>query len=142
MTEVRLPPEEFLRETERLVAAADARGAPLRVCGSVGLYHAIRHDDLASRIYSFRDGGETPRIMFKDLDLAAREKHGPVIYRLFVKEIGYLPASFSGADRDHVLGRLREYRTFLRDCPKTRRWEKRRAKGTKEPWYEPVDEVR
>ena len=258
MTEVRLPPEEFLRETERLVGAAEARGAPLRVCGSVGLYHAIRHDDLASRIYSFRDGGETPRIMFKDLDLAAREKHGPVIYRLFVKELGYredretnalfgsfrnifyhpsfqidvfydtlrfnhaipikdrlvpgvtlpledlflgkvqihapprkdlvdlasflsavplgkldrsyltdffgndwglwydadlnfaaavstigsLPASFSGADRDHVLARLREYRTFLRDCPKTRRWEKRRAKGTKEPWYEPVDEVR
>ena len=44
--------------------------------------------------------------------------------------------------RDLVQGRIVEYQRFLRDCPKTRRWEKRRARGTKELWYEPVDEVR
>ncbi len=38
--------------------------------------------------------------------------------------------------------RLRLYRTFLASLPKTRRWEKRAAKGTAVPWYEEVDEVR
>ncbi len=38
--------------------------------------------------------------------------------------------------------RLRQYRGFLTNLPKTRRWEKRRAKGTAIPWYEEVDEVR
>jgi hypothetical protein len=258
MTEVRLPPEEFLRETDRLVSAADARGAAIRVCGSVGIYRAVRHDELASRLYGFRNGTETPRVVFKDLDLAAREKNASAIYRLFVKELGFredretnalfgsfrnifyhpkfqidvfydtlrfnheipikdrlvpgvtLPledlflgkvqihapprkdlvdlAAFAAAiplakldrtyltdffgedwglwydadlnltacaktvaafpdalgesDRRFLLERLRDYQTFLRDCPKTRRWEKRRTKGTKELWYEPVDEVR
>jgi hypothetical protein len=258
LTEVRLPAEEFLRETERLVAAAESRGAPLRVCGSVGIYLAVRGDSLASRIYTYRDGSETPRITFKDLDLAAREKHAAAIHRLFVKELGFredretnalfgsfrnifyhpsfqidvfydtlrfnheipikdrlgpgvtlpredlflgkvqvhapprkdlvdlasfvaavpiaqldrayladffggdwglwydadlnlgaaaetigaLPRAISEADRGLVVERLREYRSFLHDCPKTRRWEKRRAKGTRERWYEPVDEIR
>ncbi len=39
-------------------------------------------------------------------------------------------------------GRLPQYRTFLASLPKTRRWEKRSAKGTAIPWYEEVDEVR
>ncbi len=38
--------------------------------------------------------------------------------------------------------RLRQYRSFLASLPKTRRWEKRSAKGTAVPWYEEVDEVR
>ena len=38
--------------------------------------------------------------------------------------------------------RLTEMRRFLTDMPKTRRWEKRAAKGTREPWFEPVDELR
>ncbi len=36
---------------------------------------------------------------------------------------------------------LQEYIDFLANVPKTRRWEKRRAKGTSEPWYEDVDEL-
>ena len=48
----------------------------------------------------------------------------------------------SEADAKSVLGRLDEYRTFLETCPKSRRWERRAAKGTKDLWYEPVDEVR
>jgi hypothetical protein len=38
--------------------------------------------------------------------------------------------------------RLRHYRAFLASLPKTRRWEKRSAKGISVPWYEEVDEVR
>lgn len=38
--------------------------------------------------------------------------------------------------------RLIQYRRFLASLPKTRRWEKRSAKGTAIPWYEEVDEVR
>ncbi|HYM39969.1 MAG TPA: hypothetical protein VEY12_07490 [Thermoplasmata archaeon] len=38
--------------------------------------------------------------------------------------------------------RLAQYRAFLASMPKTRRWEKRQAKGTSIPWYEEVDEVR
>jgi hypothetical protein len=37
--------------------------------------------------------------------------------------------------------RLREYIDFLGQMPKTRKWEKRKAKGIAEPWYEPVDEL-
>ncbi len=59
-----------------------------------------------------------------------------------------LPKLSADADRD--LGaavaradeRLRLYRAFLASLPKTRRWEKRAAKGTAAPWYEEVDEVR
>lgn len=36
---------------------------------------------------------------------------------------------------------LREYLDFLEVIPKTRKWEKRRAKGTSEPWFEEVDEL-
>ncbi len=38
--------------------------------------------------------------------------------------------------------RLAHYRAFLAGLPKSRRWEKRSAKGTALPWYEEVDEVR
>ncbi len=38
--------------------------------------------------------------------------------------------------------RLAQYRAFLASLPKTRRWEKRKAKGTSVPWYEEVDEIR
>ncbi len=50
---------------------------------------------------------------------------------------GDLAAAIVRADE-----RLREYRAFLASLPKTRRWEKRSAKGTSIPWYEEVDEVR
>jgi hypothetical protein len=258
MTEVRLAAGAFLEEVERLVKAADSRGVPLRVCGSVGIYHAVRQDPLASSLYALRNGTDAPRIAFKDLDLAAREKNASAVYRLFVKDFGFqedretnalfgsfrniyyhpdfqidvfydtlrfnheipikdrllpgvtLPsedlflgkvqvhapprkdlidlASFAAAvplakldaaylerflgddwglwydadlnlaaareavepvssrmtpeDRRLVFERLGEYKRFLQVCPKTRRWEKRRAKGTKDLWYEPVDEVR
>ncbi|TLZ92985.1 MAG: hypothetical protein E6K04_03505, partial [Methanobacteriota archaeon] len=89
MTEVRLPVETFLEETERLVKAGESRGIPIRVCGSVGIYHAIRHDHLASSLYALRNGTEAPRIAFKDLDLAAREKNAAAVYRLFVKDFGF-----------------------------------------------------
>lgn len=36
---------------------------------------------------------------------------------------------------------LREYLDFLTAIPKTRKWEKRSAKGTSEPWFEDVDEL-
>ena len=258
MTEVRLPVETFLEETERLVKAGESRGIPIRVCGSVGIYHAVRHDHLASTLYALRNGTEAPRIAFKDLDLAARERNAAAVYRLFVKDFGFqedretnalfgsfrniyyhpdfqidvfydtlrfnheipikdrllpgvtlpledlflgkvqihapprkdlidlasfaaavplarldagyladffgddwglwydadlnltaslktlgtLPVDFSSEDRDLVRERLAEYQALLHVCPKTRRWEKRRAKGVKELWYEPVDEVR
>src|SRR5947199_9085437 len=89
MTEVRLPVETFLEETERLVKAGESRGIPRVVCGSVGIYHAIRHDHLASSLYALRNGTEAPRIAFKDLDLAAREKNAAAVYRLFVKDFGF-----------------------------------------------------
>ncbi len=38
--------------------------------------------------------------------------------------------------------RLRQYRSYLASLPKTRRWEKRAAKGTAIPWYEEVEEIR
>ena len=50
---------------------------------------------------------------------------------------GDLAAAVARADE-----RLRQYRAFLASLPKTRRWEKRAAKGTAVPWYEEVDEVR
>src|SRR5438876_18528 len=59
-----------------------------------------------------------------------------------LKTLGTLPVDFSSEDRDLVRERLAEYQALLHVCPKTRRWEKRRAKGVKELWYEPVDEVR
>ncbi len=258
MSEVRLPVEAFLQETERLVKAAESRGVPLRVCGSVGIYHAVRLNRLASRVYALRNGTETRRIAFKDLDLAARERNAAAVYRLFVKDLGFkedretnalfgsfrniyfhpdfqidvfydtlrfnheipikdrllpgitlpledlflgkvqvhapprkdlidlasfaaaiplatldagyladffgddwglwydadlnltacqqtleqLPSDFPPEDRDLVRENLAEYQGFLHVCPKTRRWEKRRLKGVKELWYEPVDEVR
>ncbi|MCI4371205.1 MAG: hypothetical protein L3J78_00995 [Thermoplasmata archaeon] len=258
MAEVRLSVDAFVQEAERLVRTAESRGVPLRMCGSVGIYHAVHHDPTASRLYAFRNGVESPRIAFKDLDLAAREKHASAVYRLFVKELGFredretnalfgsfrniyfhpdfqidvfydtlrfnhaipikdrllpgvtlpledlflgkvqihaplrkdlidlasfaaaipaskldgaylatffgddwglwydadlnltaaretistLPSEFDPSARQLVIGRLVEYQEFLRACPKTRRWEKRRAKGTNLLWYEPVDEVR
>lgn len=37
---------------------------------------------------------------------------------------------------------LHEFVRFLDELPKTRRWEKRAQKGTREPWFEVVDEIR
>lgn len=36
---------------------------------------------------------------------------------------------------------LQEYLDFLVEIPKSRRWEKRKLKGTAEPWFEDVDEL-
>ncbi len=38
--------------------------------------------------------------------------------------------------------RVREFVAFLDALPKSRRWEKRAQKGTREQWFEDVDEVR
>lgn len=43
---------------------------------------------------------------------------------------------------DRAATRLAELGGFLDALPKTRRWEKRALKGTQEPWFEEVDEVR
>ena len=43
-----------------------------------------------------------------------------------------------GVATEHV----RQFLAFLEQLPKSRRWEKRAAKGTREPWFEDVDEVR
>ncbi len=36
---------------------------------------------------------------------------------------------------------LQEYLDFLTELPKTKKWEKRKVKGTSEPWFEDVDEL-
>jgi len=258
MTLAPLPAERFLEEAERLVAAAESRGFPLRICGSVGIYYAVRQDPVAVSLYALRDGTDPPHVAFKDLDLAGREKNAAAVYHLFVRDLGFredretnalfgsfrnifyhpqflidvfydtlrfnhaipiknrlfpgvalspedlflgkiqihaplrkdlvdvgafvatvpldrldrsyltsffaddwglwydahlnlaeahrlfanLPGTVPPDQRGLVLLRLQEYQRFLADVPKTRRWEKRQAKGTKEAWYEPVDEVR
>lgn len=260
MLEVRLPTEAFLKETDRIVQSAEDRGIALRICGSVGIYRAIRGDPLAARLYGLRHGARSPDVRFKDLDLAALEKDASGLFRLFVRELGFredretnalfgsfrnifyhpdfqidvfydvlrfnheipikrrlhpgvtlpkedlflgkvqihdpppkdlfdlaafvaaipldgldrtylegffgddwglwydadtnlgrtrallttlpLTSGISQEERDLALSSLLAYQGFLRDCPKTRRWEKRAAKGTKHLWYEPVDEVR
>jgi hypothetical protein len=261
MAEVRLPESKFLAEVERLVARAAERGIPLRVCGSVGLYYHVRSDPLARVLYQCRNGQISGEPRFKDLDLASTEKKSSDIYKLFVRELGYLEdtetnslfgmyrniyyhpefqidvfydtlrfsheiplkgrfpegttlaledlflakaqihkstprdlidlaafvcavpvdrldrgylAAHLGDDwglwydvsqnlkkahdelpalvppaHDHLSAaiaraqeRLWEYTGFLTNLPKTRRWEKRKAKGTSTPWYEEVDEVR
>jgi hypothetical protein len=38
--------------------------------------------------------------------------------------------------------RVREAVTFLDTLPKSRRWEKRARRGTQDPWFEEVDEIR
>ena len=258
---MQLPESQFLAEVERLVARAEERGIPLRVCGSVGLYYHVRSDPLARALYQCRGGQLSGEPRFKDLDLASLEKKSSDIYKLFVRELGYLEdtetnslfgmyrniyyhpefqidvfydtlrfsheiplkgrfppgttlaledlllakaqihvatlrdlidlAAFACGvplerlDREYLadhLGndwglwydmnqnltksreilpgllatgngdleaavvradqRLREYAAFLASLPKTRRWEKRKAKGTAVPWYEEVDEVR
>src|SRR5438876_6912640 len=89
MTEVRMPVDEFLNETERMLKTADARGVPLKVCGSVGIFLAVRSDPIASNLYAWRSDATSPRVSFKDLDLAAREKDASAVYRLFVKDLGF-----------------------------------------------------
>ncbi len=260
MPVVALDEAPFLAEVERIVSMGEQRSAPLRVCGSVGLYYRLRDRPEARALFLFRDGAAKPAPVFKDLDLAGWEKHSSRVYKLFVRELGYredretnalfgmyrniyfhpafsvdvffdvlrfsheiaLRQPFPGGvtlsvedlmlsklqihqttprdlvdlaagasafppdrlDRDYlarVLGddwgfwydaqqnlehaaahldglarvpepppaetlsrareSLRAYRQFLDSIPKTRRWEKRRLRGTAEPWFEEVDEV-
>ncbi len=61
------------------------------------------------------------------------------------EELPQLRSNASGdlaAALERAEERLRQYRGFLTNLPKTRRWEKRSAKGTSVLWYEEVDEVR
>jgi hypothetical protein len=250
----------FLGEAERIVRLAEERGVTLRICGSVGLYYHLRNDPGARAVYLLRDGTRRQTPLFKDLDLASREKHSSKIYKLLVKELGYtedretnalfgmyrnvyfhpkfsidifydvlrfsheiplkdrFPSGVTLALEDLILGKLeihkptprdsadlaaaamafhiasldrnylagilgddwgfwydadqnvrrslalvsrlptngdpaeteiatraerhlREYLDFLVEIPKTRKWEKRQAKGTSEPWFEDVDEL-
>ncbi|MCI4347601.1 MAG: hypothetical protein L3J97_03150 [Thermoplasmata archaeon] len=250
----------FLGEVERIVKLAEERGVVLRACGSVGLYYRLRGVADARAVYLLRDGTARPTPLFKDLDLASREKHSSKIYRLLVQELGYtedretnalfgmyrnvyfhpafsidifydalrfsheiplkdrFPAGVTLAPEDLLLSklqihkttprdsmdlaagvlgfpvaqldrtylsgilgddwgfwydadlnlrrsadlvsklptngnpaavevarraehRLKEYIDFLAQVPKTRKWEKRKAKGTAEPWFEDVDEL-
>jgi hypothetical protein len=257
---VRLEEAPFLEEVERIVRLAEERGVALRACGSVGLYYRLRHDPGARAVYLLRDGTSRSAPLFKDLDLASREKHSSKIYRLLVQELGYtedretnalfgmyrnvyfhpafsidifydvlrfsheiplrdrFPPGVTLTPEDLVLGKLQihkstprdlmdlaaaamafhvaaldrdylatilgddwgfwydadqnlrrsidmvarlptngnpaaveiaaraqrhlaEYLQLLAQVPKTRKWEKRKAKGTAEPWYEDVDEL-
>jgi hypothetical protein len=250
----------FIGEVERIVRLAEERGIVLRACGSVGLYYRLRHDPGARAVYLLRDGTSRLAPLFKDLDLASKEKHSGKIYKLLVQELGYtedretnalfgmyrnvyfhpafsidifydvlhfnhdiplkdrFPPGVTLSPEDLVLGKLqihktthrdlmdlaaatmafhiaaldrnylatilgddwgfwydadqnlrrsidlvsqlptngdpakreiatravrhlREYLDFLAQVPKTRRWEKRQAKGTAEPWFEDVDEL-
>jgi len=250
----------FIGELERIVRMAEERGVVLRACGSVGLYYRLRHDPGARAVYLLRDGTSRATPLFKDLDLASREKHSSKIYKLLVQELGYtedretnalfgmyrnvyfhpsfaidifydvlrfsheiplkdrFPPGVTLSPEDLVLGKLQihkttprdlmdlaaaamafhvaaldrkymstilgddwgfwydagqnlrrskelveklptngdpakleiasraerhlqEYLDFLVEIPKTRKWEKRRAKGTAEPWFEDVDEL-
>lgn len=247
-------------EVERIVRLAEERGVVLRACGSVGLYYRLRQDPGARAIYLLRDGTSRETPLFKDLDLASREKHSSKIYRLLVEELGYtedretnalfgmyrnvyfhpafsidifydvlrfsheiplkerFPPGVTLALEDLVLGKLQihkttprdlmdlaaaamafhiasldrtylatilgddwgfwydadqnlrrslalvaqlptggdpakveiatraqrhlqEYLDFLVEVPKSRKWEKRKTKGTAEPWFEDVDEL-
>lgn len=257
---VQLEEAPFIGEVERIVRLAEERGVVLRACGSVGLYYRLRHDPGARAVYLLRDGTSRLAPLFKDLDLASREKHSSKIYKLLVRELGYtedretnalfgmyrnvffhpafsidifydvlrfsheipladrFPPGVTLTPEDLVLGKLqihkttprdlvdlaaaamafhvasldreylaailgddwgfwydsdqnlrhslemvsklptngnpaameiaeraqrhlREYLDFLRQVPKTRKWEKRGAKGTAEPWFEDVDEL-
>jgi hypothetical protein len=89
VSDVRLPTEAFLKEAETIVQAAEDRGILLRMCGSVGVYRAIRENPLASRLYGLRNGTSASGVKFKDLDLAAREKDASALYRLFVRDLGF-----------------------------------------------------
>jgi len=250
----------FIGEVERIVRLAEERGVVLRACGSVGLYYRLRHMPEARAVYLLRDGTSRVTPLFKDLDLASREKFSSKIYRLMVKELGYtedretnalfgmyrnvffhpafsidvfydvlrfsheiplkdrFPPGVTLSPEDLVLGKLQihktttrdlmdlaaaamafhvagldrnylatilgddwgfwydadtnlrrsldlvsklpthgnpaaleianraerhlqEYLDFLAEVPKTRKWEKRSAKGTSEPWFEDVDEL-
>ena len=250
----------FIHEAERIVRLAEERGVVLRICGSVGLYYHLRHDPGARAVYLLRDGTARVNPMFKDLDLASREKHSSKIYKLLVQELGYtedretnalfgmyrnvyfhpafsidifydvlrfshaiplkdrFPPGVTLALEDLILGKLeihkatprdwtdlaasamafhiaaldrsylatilgddwgfwydadqnlrhslalvsrlstngdpakteianraerhlQEYLDFLVEIPKTRKWEKRKIKGTSEPWFEDVDEL-
>jgi hypothetical protein len=79
----------FIGEVERIVRLAEERGVVLRACGSVGLYYRLRQDPGARAVYLLRDGTTRMTPLFKDLDLASREKHSSKIYKLLVKELGY-----------------------------------------------------
>jgi hypothetical protein len=250
----------FIGELERIVRLAEERGIVLRACGSVGLYYRLRHDPGARAVYLLRDGTSRLTPLFKDLDLASKEKHSSKIYKLLVHELGYtedretnalfgmyrnvffhpafsidifydtlhfnhdiplkdrFPPGVTLSPEDLVLGKLqihktthrdlmdlaasamafhiaaldrsylagllgddwgfwydseqnlrrsldlvsklptngdpakleiasraerhlREYLDFLHGVPKTKKWEKRKAKGTSEPWFEDVDEL-
>jgi hypothetical protein len=258
--QVLLEEAPFIGEVERIVRLAEERGIVLRACGSVGLYYHLRHDPGARAVYLLRDGAARQAPIFKDLDLASREKHSSKIYKLLVQELGYtedretnalfgmyrnvffhpkfsidvfydvlrfshniplkerFPPGVTLSAEDLVLGKLqihkttprdlidlaaaamafhvaaldreylatilgddwgfwydsdqnlrrslelvaqlptngdsarteiatraqrhlREYVDFLASVPKSRKWEKRSAKGTSEPWFEEVDEL-
>src|SRR5207247_10138631 len=89
MTEVRMPVDEFLNETERMGKTAQAEGVASKVGGSVCIFLAVRSDPVAANLYAWRSDATSPRVSFKDLDLAAREKDASAVYRLFVKDLGF-----------------------------------------------------
>src|SRR5438128_2022180 len=118
MTEVRMPVDEFLNETERMLKTADARGVPLKVCGSVGTFLAAVPLGKLDRAYLARFYGNDWGLWYdSETNLAA-------VGMALDKRPAIAPDV-----RDLVQGRIVEYQRFLRDCPKTRRWEKRRARG-------------
>jgi hypothetical protein len=85
---VRLTEEAFLREVRSLLARGEEREIPLRACGSVGIYLSLADHPEAVALFRRRDDSSTNGV-FKDLDLAAFEKHSAPLYRLFVRELGF-----------------------------------------------------
>ena len=57
-----MPVDEFLNETERMLKTADARGVAIKVCGSVGIFLAVRSDPIASNLYAWRSDATSPRV--------------------------------------------------------------------------------
>jgi hypothetical protein len=62
-----------------------------------------------------------------------------------LRSLEHWPADHRGLTAEVIAtacGHLRDAVRFLDTLPKTRRWERRAALGTREPWFEPVDEIR
>jgi len=86
-----IPTGVFLTESQRIVAAARARGVVLRVLGGVAIrLHCNGHADLAQRMgRSIRESGPLQRQEFYDLDFAALKSQRKEL-PFFFNDLGYL----------------------------------------------------
>jgi Uncharacterised nucleotidyltransferase len=75
MTAVAIPQRDAVAEARRVLAAAEAVGAPLRVLGGVAIALSLRHEPLLPRTYN-------------DIDFMTARAAGPQTVKLF-EELGY-----------------------------------------------------